>query len=1057
MNQEVQNKLKNKKAEVLAKVNELTNEDLKTRLTGILNDTSKQNYNEFAKVYKQVLEGKKEEQRKAKLSEVNALIEQLRNLVPGKNKSDFNNGIETKSLEELETIENNVREALAEELRISREAALEEVKKLPKTDATYNREALIREINETEDIDNLNRIKQDAKNTISGIIDSINVEINKMQEGAKGYLKAERDKIIAATYNNDTSETYGDALVKFKEEVVIKTIEKYNEFKNQIGIIFPDDDHQAYHGAPVYGTRRYHRLIKNMLNSTKAESIEKIDNLLREMRETKDVYQKVLNYFNNNIKNNNNVSWNPWDFVLSEELWNIRNVLDNSSSLETFDDIKRKIDYPNGLIRQFEKVKDLFDMKAEVDSKINELSQNSQKQSLRNEFNSINVKLGNLAQFFTTAEGKTQQFEQIKNKAISLKESLDNTKQKINSIDEKATKIKQKLNEAWNLTQDVSATSERNSTESMNNAIENSENGLRKLVNDAVTEINKLQNPKQGELFTKLSQIDWAWDQNQATVDALKALILQAQREKAREGAENLLARLKENNSSKEDWTTRINNDALTPSQISDAVNEVRNYLTGKQTEAQNAMKRLDDNSSDVNHNTNLEKSNNNTLNESEYEEVKKYATDIMNEEIRLLNVSTSQFDTSTREQFKVNESLVSQSKVRDNRRLSDELLTKYNSVANLREAKLAGARFAELRNNYKTRQEEPFKTMDRLLGLEREINNEINSRKTIAENKLRDWNINPNKKQEFQDRYNAMNNNNITIEPLQQLIDDMNNYNEVRSSSRTRSLDKFVIGRNEGANQITIDTYLLKLDGIYSNKKMYAIAIDEQQHRIVSDATISAQTDDDIQRSGPNHLAFNFRKEKATEAGNYSLERIVYSSEELTDEQVLENTNNVILRLNENNSNYQAFVVEDKRIKASARTMSATYSGYNASNGDNFSIRGLNIKNIGRVNNNSIVIKLRGTSQRRPDHSPALRYVPRNTTFTTSLDQATGNLIINVSSKELRGYNSNSYNYAIHEIEFTADGKNFKYSISRDQYSGREYIDYSQHNSRDLNFTTRR
>ncbi|QKT05243.1 hypothetical protein [Mycoplasma sp. OR1901] len=130
LNKEVEAKLNSRKREVLSKINELNSSDERTRLTNTLNDTSKQNYNEFAKVYKEAIERKSEEQRQAKLSEVKALIAKLKNLVPNKHQSNFNQGIDSKNIIELERIKNEVQATLEQEFRLSREEALKEIKKI---------------------------------------------------------------------------------------------------------------------------------------------------------------------------------------------------------------------------------------------------------------------------------------------------------------------------------------------------------------------------------------------------------------------------------------------------------------------------------------------------------------------------------------------------------------------------------------------------------------------------------------------------------------------------------------------------------------------------------------------------------------------------------------------------------------------------------------------------------------------------------------------------------------------------------------------------------------
>ncbi|QKT05249.1 hypothetical protein [Mycoplasma sp. OR1901] len=577
---EVTNKLTQKKNEVLLKINQLSDENNKRNLKNDLDNSDKQNYNDFAKIYK-------EAERLIKLEEVKKLIEKIRDLVDNKHKSNYNSGLNEKTFEQLVQVEEEVKATLQEEIRLSREAALAEIKKLPSKDSTYNRSTLKTEAETTNSIDRLNELKGLAKTKNDQILSSVNNKINEMQPGARNHLKTELNNILNGNY--DESNTLGDALLDFKLNVADKTVAKYKEFERQIDIIFPRSDSQDGDGT-IHGTIIYNSRIKNMLNTNKAESIEKINNLLIQMSETKKVYEKVLKYFNDNIKNNKNIHWWPWNYKLSDPLWRINNFVYDTGSADSFEGIKAKLDYPNGLIKSYEIVKDLFNTRTDALSEINKLG-NGQKQSLKQKFDSIVepkvVNETNLNPYIRDAIDRLEKYKEIKEKATSLKQALDVTKEKITSINEKAITIKEKLNEAWNSVQDVTKTNDRNSTELMNSVIDDPENGLAKLSNDAVIEIDKLQNPKKDELLRRLNQIGWNWEHRETTVEELKALILDAKREDVKKLIDDRF-----NDSSTSKWKTtyinRVNANNITYSQLDSIKTEINNKINGVKNNIKN-------------------------------------------------------------------------------------------------------------------------------------------------------------------------------------------------------------------------------------------------------------------------------------------------------------------------------------------------------------------------------------------------------------------------------------------------------------------------------------
>ncbi|QKT05244.1 hypothetical protein [Mycoplasma sp. OR1901] len=780
-----------------------------------------------------------------------------------------------------------------------------------------------------------------------------------MQPNARNYLNNQKRDILSGVYNEN--HTLGDELLNWKNTVVQPTVNKYNELKTKIDQLFPN----------ATNTTKYNQAIKSMLNSDKVENLHKMNDFMIQLDDTKKVYDKVKTYLDS-IKTNANIE-GDWINRFTNALSNIGNSIDPDPALgqiTSLDFIKNKIDGPRGLYEKMVSRKEFYNAKAAALAEINKLTQEGQKVSLMRDFNATKD--------FNDANinDKRRGLEQVKRDAQTLKINVDHTRGKVNSIDDKAVKIKAKVIEQWNRLDSFKPNSSGIYTSTMNSVIENSNNGLKNVINNVITEINKLDasNPKKAELLDRLSKIDWSWETNNKTINDLNQLTKQAKREKAREGVQVLLDRIKNDNPNKDTWTNKINNDNLEPHQIIAAINEVKEYLRTKAQESRRQLERINVTKQDDNPtiNTELNKKHEyeallskENVTEAELDSINSYVDTLINihykkmwndaigngqngkfiiegKTVKYYNPETSSSNKWTT--TSVENILTKIVKLNSIRKRVDE----YNTFISKMKDHPRYAELSRESNKYENNIDLPrYKAL--MNGVTSQLTNKYNELKNQIDNLLISSNSGASEqiRRQWREELNKLDQDNLTYKDLKKLEDMINNTNFIDGASSINNSNEFYIRHNDGPSSIDASVSFFKLPKQdQANMNLYAVAVNQDGQKVVSqvrNARKNSHTADS--RLDSKSLAFTFNKANVTHLGKYSISKIVYSTNaNLTKDQVInDNTNKIEVPSGVNTSNYVVFSARDNNARVSAGNVTVT-KGSNGNRNSYIDIKGMTL-----------------------------------------------------------------------------------------------------------------
>ncbi|QKT05240.1 hypothetical protein [Mycoplasma sp. OR1901] len=1025
---EVETLLANKKEFVKNKIEALENSVLKERLKSDVELDSNKTYDNLAKLYKDVLTGKTEEQRQAKLSEVKVLIEKLKNYVDNKHKDNYLNEIEEKSYDQLEQLKTQVEYTLQEELEIARRRTIEEVKKLPSQTASYNRSNLISEIESSRNINDILTKETATQATNQRLIDELNAEIEKMPENARTPLTIEKDAIISPSAQHTDDNTIGDKLLALKQKAET-VVAKSNELKAIIDTHFPASNNGTETDG---GTHKYREWLKDYnYNSDKADTVEEIEQIINIANELKTAYDSALQLFETGIKNNPE-SLDSTKDIFTKALWHITGNLSNKPSVSslTLESIKSAL---NDLNDQMIRNRDIVNYVGQA-KELSRSLEEGQRIPAWSEGTLNAHKQWPRTSEIEIVKSKIEAMNVLKSKLDQVKEKLDEP-----SNFEGADALKEALLTKWRTTNTIGSENDGNNVNSANglyNNISNSSDGLITQIANVKAKIEEVTNLEEKQGFKdRLNRVE--------TREQISQLLSDIEREKLIQESKPYINRLLEGQN-KTDYQSKINK-TQTIEIVRENLDLLKTYLTNKQNDAKSSIARLMSNGNNGNYSENLNKANNNNSTEAQYNEVKSYVQSKIDVDYNALQEVIGHFDGGTRNAFTVDQNTVSQQVVREKLNSARALNAKYNELNRLIENKFRGNSLNELKQRYKTELDAQNKTLEKLLDIERRINEEISSRKSaIQSTDFWDWRINENKKREFIDRWNSMvNNDDVTIEELESLANEIKNYNELRISAARRDNEarykKFILGSNDGLRQAKIDITFFRLGEMYNNKTLYAVAKNSNGDRVVSRGRNNIITSDDS-RYTYNGMGFIFEQNNVRHTGQYTIEKVVYGNSGLSEQDVLNETTNVVLRSSTNDALFEGFEVIQKP-NVFARNMSISNNRrnrlYNLTYG--FDVNGLFLEGIGNIDNNSIEINM---FSERISHRANIRNSYRNSSIiTTSLQNGSLKFIVDTNAM----YNDREY--MIETITFTANGKKYIYNSDGSVNSESEIIDYHEHN----------
>ncbi|QKT05248.1 hypothetical protein [Mycoplasma sp. OR1901] len=1019
--------LDTKKAFVKGKIEALENSDLKERLKREVELDSNKTYNKLAEIYKEVLTGKTEEQRRQKLEEVKALIAKLKDYIPSEKRENYNEGLDSKNYAQLEEIKNRVQATLNKELQIARNNAIEEVKKLPSKVASYNRANWLNQINNSQNIDNIISIKDQAKTKNDKILSDLQAKIDEMPEQARGDLNSKKDVIINAQQHPD-NDTKGDKLLAL-QSLAVNTVNKSRELQSLIDSSFPASGNGNLDNG---GTQRYRDwLINHNYSTNKADTIEEIDQIIANTRELKAAYDADKTLYDEGIKNNVEAR----EAAKNDFRRALFNISTNSSvpniSNMTFDSIKSTLEnLKNQMIRN----RDIFNYVGEAKRIANTLLEH-QKISDWNEdtLNRHKWQPNNVE--IQIVKNKIEAMKALKSKLVEIDAKL-----KEPSNFEGATALKNTLVSQWERTNSLGQPSDNNESTTANglyNNISNNTNGLIKMVRDIKGQIN--------EIKTDSEKQDFITSLNQATSRSdLETLITKIERQKLIEEAEPYINRLSQN--TKNTYKGQINKTQPIET-VRTSLANLKTYLRTKQDDAKRSIARLNVRQ-DQEYLLHKGYSNNDSATEDQYSSVSRYVQPIIDEKVVRLNHIINNLDRVTQARYRVNDQIDSERSVDDKINDSNRVFEKYKEVK-----KLITDRFntSNLINLYNGKVDQDNKTYDGLETIKREIDKKINDVKNrIISTNFETWQIAQNKKDDFINRWNNLKDSNTAkFEELEAFERDINAYNEINGSNKratSGTRPEFVLESDSGISEAIVDITFAHLGEHYNNKMFYAIAKNiNDDTRVVSTGRSGTRTQDDINRLGKSGLSFVFPKNKVNHVGEYKIEKVIYADSTLNDDQVKAQQENIILTSDSHDlSKYEAFkVITSSHIFPG--TMAITKNRFNGleQRHNNLDITGLKIKNLTQkdLNYDSIIITF---IDNNPNEQYRLRPLNRQSTSTDIYAEidSNNNLKFKLSTNLL----FTGHSYKIKSIEFILNDKTYVYSPDQIVYPESEKIDYSDH-----------
>ncbi|QKT05247.1 hypothetical protein [Mycoplasma sp. OR1901] len=905
--------LESKKDFVKEKIGALEAGDLKNRLNGLINDPNNKTYNKLAEIYKDVLTGKTEAQRLEKLREVERLIGKLKNYVPNQKSENYNNGLSTKSYAQLEEVKNRAQSTLQEELRIARERAIEEVKKLPSKVVSYNRASWLNQLRNSQNIDDIISIENQARTKNEKIISDLEAKINQMPEHARGDLNSQKTNIINAQRHDDNN-TKGDKLLSL-QSVAQNTVNKSRELESVINSTFPESANGNLENG---GTQKYRDWLRDYnYNSNKADTIDKINQIIANTRELKQVYNGSKTLFDEGIINNVEAR----DGAKTDFRRALFNISTNSSapsiSNMTFDSIKNTL---QNLNQQMIRNRDIFNYVGEAKriantllehQRINDWSENTLN---RHKWQPNNAEI-------EIVKNKINSMNALKSKLDEINAKLENP-----SNFSGANSLKQALKEQWNRTNSLGEVNDDNNSGTANglfNNISNNRDGLIKLIANVKEEIKGLTTANKKSDFTRRL--------NELTTRAqIDTLLNDIQKQKLIEEAKPYINRLSDSN--KQAYNSQIN-ESKSIETIRQKLLELKNYLTNEQNKAIRSIARLTEKRENT-YLTHKRTAENNLANENQYSGVTQYVQSVIRSKDNQLKEITKHFDNATRNRYTTNIDTDNENsydeKISDSRRLLD----KYNEVKRLITNRFNSNSTLNLKTEYQNLLEADNKQFDKLSKLKQDIDNKYNEFKNNIKNN-RIWNstISRNKKADFERRWNTLkSNNNTTFDQLITLKDEIDNYNEIDQSTKRRNSNtnyqEFMLNSNAGINSATVDVRFYNIEKL-RNKKLYAVAVDKNNHTVVSNVRNGNRNTGDSQ----NTLSFVFVKSKVKNPGEYTIKKIVVSDRDLTDQQVKDQTRNLINRKEgTNDNNYEAFTARKDLLVSAGRNIRVK-EGFNGPN----------------------------------------------------------------------------------------------------------------------------
>ncbi|MCS4537157.1 hypothetical protein NXS15_03395 [Mycoplasma sp. CSL7475-4] len=451
---EVTAKLNQKMTLVENKINSLNASDTKTRLTEQINsiktNKSKQNYNELAKLYKEALDQKAKE---TKLQQLNEKINQVKDILQNPNdhkdhlRSSFN---ANSSISELDAALTKVDDVLEREKAEAKKRAKEEIEKLPNLNNTYGRQSKLNQVDgPNTTTEKALELEKEAKEANKKILEDLTKEINKMPANARGYLneKLNEAKIsYDATPNATDHMTIGDKLLEL-QTLALNTVNKSNEFNTEINKAFVDRSDNTINVSKYRDV-----LQKSFRDSDKANNIEKIELLIKNLPTLKNNYIDVENYFKDHFWNDDNIDRFTKN-VYKEKIENITKDEDNpeSNSYISFDLINNYLkNDADSILNQMKFVR----ANAIAQKNIDALSQNDQKTSLQTSLDNVR----------DVSPENIKVIERISESAIALKTKLNAIETKVKDLDARATNIKNDLTSQWNQTSQLGNNNDADTT-----------------------------------------------------------------------------------------------------------------------------------------------------------------------------------------------------------------------------------------------------------------------------------------------------------------------------------------------------------------------------------------------------------------------------------------------------------------------------------------------------------------------------------------------------------------------------------------------------------------
>ncbi|WP_027121188.1 hypothetical protein [Mycoplasma leonicaptivi] len=521
-------------------------------------------------------------------------------------------------------------------------------------------------------------------------------------------------------------------------------------------------------------------------------------------------------------------------------------------------------------------------------------------------------------------------YEAVKNKAIDLKNKIDLAQQKINTIPaSNRNELQSELDRATN--NDLAIRTQAKVDPFLN------------AINETRTEIQSIADNNKKNGF--MSELNAA--QNEAKVREILARVRNYKDVvRARQGAQELLNRLN-NTNFKTQKANIINDDNQTPANITNAVNEVRNYLNAEKTKAQNALNRLENNNQVK---TARQVLTNDTNTEAQYQET----VQKVNEEIgKILTEALSEIGKLSQDTINANNlyNNIDTNSVQNN--TERELRSKIDTVRRILDTKRNEARSAVNKingaseyNNLNTRLNSAT-TETELQNIQQEAENLWNAKIQEINTALNDV-YNTNQRTSFENERNSASN----YSQLNTLLNKIQNYYEIREFWPDKQ-------RWESETVLT-NIKFNKQSGNLANKYLYLV-VNNNGNKVVSN----------VQRFDNSTLRFTLNDLKFIYEGEYRFEKIVYSDQNnLTDQQVINNSNTIKTEFSRNQNffvNNNNFFAENVKVvwnkensgDTTLRGADLIESAYNY----NITISGLKSKNLYINRNKEIIVKIKGSA----------------------------------------------------------------------------------------------